>query len=84
MKEKNVTKKETFVDENKHINKKQEKTEEIKIKESIRKILKEKIAKSGFWTNEQLAKVSNIEESQVEMIADYIYDMGKNVYLKKM
>lgn len=32
MKEKNVTQKETFVDENKHINKKQEKTEEIKIK----------------------------------------------------
>ena len=54
------------------------KDDESKIKESIQKRLHEKIRESEFWTEEQLSKVSNIEESQVKMTADYIYNMGKN------
>lgn len=52
--------------------------EETKIKDTIQKKLKQKIRESRFWTEEQLSKVSNIEESQTKMTADYIYDMGKN------
>ena len=77
---------ESVVDKNKSNDKKQEdqkkvdnvKDEETKIKEAIQKGLKEKIRESGFWTEEQLSKISNIEESQTKMTADYIYDMGKN------
>ena len=74
------------VEEKKPNDKKQEKQEKVddvkdeetKIKEAIQKRLKEKIRESGFWTEEQLSKASNIEESQTKMAADYIYDMGKD------
>lgn len=54
------------------------KDEETQIKEFIQKRLKEKIRESEFWSEEQLSKISNIEENQTKMISDYIYDMGKD------
>ncbi len=90
MEEKNMPENETHdskfvVDQNKPNDKKQEKPEKVddvkdeesKIKKAIQERLKEKIRESKFWTEEQLSKVSNIEESQTKMTADYIYDMGK-------
>lgn len=82
MEEKNVLQNELH-DSKPVVDKKQEKVyavkdEETKIKMAIQKRLKEKIRESGFWTEEQISKTSNIEESQTKMIADYIYDMGKD------
>lgn len=66
---------------------------EDEIKKKIEKILRRKIEKSEFWSEEQLEQAKNIVENQTKVAADYIYDMAKrrlnddkkeNKYFKKL
>lgn len=65
---------------------------EDEIKKKIEGILKRKIEKFKFWSEEQLEQAKNIVENQTKMAVDYIYDMAQkrlgekneNKYFKKL